>query len=68
MTRSPATAIQYFDLAYDEADPKFANAFIDHPMFEVLLQTEPDPMKFWEMRAERLAERLHGLQYVSKKD
>ena len=68
MTRSPATAIQYFDLVYDEADPRFANAFIDRPMFAVLLQTEPDPMKFWEMRAERLAERLYDLQYFSKKD
>ncbi len=68
MTRSPATAIQYFSIAYNEADPRFANAFIDKSMFEVLLQTEPDPMKFWEMRADRLAERLHSLQYVAKKD
>lgn len=66
MTRSPATAIKHFNLAYDDHDPRFGNAFIDQEMFDLLLQETPDPQRFWELRAERIADRLHSLQYVAK--
>lgn len=66
MTRSPATAVQHFELEYDETDPRFGNAFINREMFECLAK-DTDPEEFWNMRASLLADRLHGLQYVAQR-
>ena len=65
MTRSPSTAIQHFNLMFDDKDARFSNAFIDRQMFQTLSQPNPDPERFWDQRASLLAQRLYSLQFVS---
>jgi hypothetical protein len=65
VTSSPGTAINNFGLKF-ATDDRFEGAFINEEIFAILTEKEPNPSKFWKMRASVIAGRLNSLQYVSE--
>lgn len=64
-TRSPATAIQDFELTTADHQKIFNEAFIPEEAYRLLHNPVPNPEEFWKIRATFIAEKLYKYQFVS---
>jgi len=63
-TKSPATAIQDFELNTSEHKRIFSEAFIPESCYEILINSSPNPELFWKYRAEIISKKLYNYQFV----
>jgi hypothetical protein len=65
-TKSPATAIRDFDLAWSSTRSRFEMGVINEESYETLKSDIADPASFWDLRATLIASKLEELQKVSR--
>jgi uncharacterized protein with ParB-like and HNH nuclease domain len=65
-TRSPGTAINEFDLTWENRSSVYTESFVDKETFEVLSASVPNPESFWKKRSLIIAREIFNLQKVRR--